>query len=406
MSEDENLPVTDETLNTDVLIVGGGIAGAALAARLAPLGWNIILVERNPDPLDTARGDHLQPYTAELFERWGLLDNFMVAGAEKRLGTVWKTVEGETLLDGAVDDLAIPHPYYLYLNHEKISDVFLTAAAENPGFQLIRPASFQSLDDSGGEAEAVITGADGQSFRIRAGLIVGADGRGSRVRSAAGIENMRYDYKNPIAVIFAESDFQDLRNDLVAYECDCGSVLVVPRTGGGWKLGVPVPKSDMKFWQKAKPQEIIEWFGSRIPDIQFRNPSAVTFYPVQMVSAQEWVSGSVVVIGDACHAMHPARGQGMNIALRCVDALATTLEGCGDNPSGAALRQSARDYEAGTAPQIHAIEEENHRQGILMDEAGSMPLSATHEFLRSVASDPDRLSAFRRQLAGYLVAQA
>ena len=80
------MTIHDETVTTDVLIVGGGISGAALAARLAPLGWNIVLIERNPDPIDTARGDHLQPYTAELLDRWGLLDNFMAAGAEKRMG--------------------------------------------------------------------------------------------------------------------------------------------------------------------------------------------------------------------------------------------------------------------------------------------------------------------------------
>jgi len=390
-----------EPVTTDVLIVGGGIAGPALAARLAPTGWNIVLVERNPDVIDTARGDHLQPYIAALLERWGLLERFMAAGAEKRMGTVWKSVDGQVLLDGAVDDLVIPNPYYLYLNHEKISDVFLAAAAENPAFRLIRPASFQGLDRSGDESEAVIRDADGQHFRIKASLIVGADGRSSRVRSAAGIEAERYDYENPIAIVFVAPSSPDPRNELVAYACECGSVLVVPRTSGGWKLGVPVPRSDLKFWHGAGPQEIIDWFGSRIPDIRFSEPSAVTFYPVRMVSAQRWTRENVVVIGDACHAMHPARGQGMNIALRCVDELAAALETCGEKPGGAALCQSARDYETRTAPQIRAVEEENHRQGILMDEAAAMPVTAVHGFLRSIAADLERLKAFRLELAGY-----
>ena len=120
-----------------------------------------------------------------------------------------------------------------------------------------------------------------------------------------------------------------------------------------------------------------------------------------MVSAQQWVRENIVVIGDACHAMHPARGLGMNIALRCVDELANSLQTCGESPAGDVLVQSARDYEARTAPQIRAIEEENHRQGILMDEAGNMPISAVEGFLRAIGSDPERLSAFRLELAGY-----
>jgi 2-polyprenyl-6-methoxyphenol hydroxylase-like FAD-dependent oxidoreductase len=392
---------TDETLTADVLIVGGGIAGAALAARLAPLGWKIVLVERNAGALDTARGDHLQPYTAELLDQWGLLQRFMAAGAEKRMGTLWKAVDGEVLLDGAVDDLPIPHPYYLYLNHERISEVFLAAAAENPGFRLLRPASFKGLDYSGDETVALIRSAGRPNLRIKAGLIVGADGRGSGVRNAAGIDSERYDYHNPIAIVFAKPFRSDPRNELVAYACDCGSVLVVPRTGGGWKLGVPVPKSDLKFWKNAAPDDIKDWFSSQIPDIRFSEPTAATFYPVQMVSARPWVKENVVVIGDACHALHPARGLGMSMGLRCVDELATALANCGDKPTANELCASAKDFEAQTAPMIRAIEEENHRQGILMDEAGAMPVPAVHEFLKSIAGDPNRLSAYRLQLAGY-----
>ena len=90
----------EEFVTADVLIVGGGIAGPALAARLAPTGWNIILIERNAAAIDTARGDHLQPYIAELLDRWGLLERFMAAGAEKRKGTVWKSVDPFTIQSG------------------------------------------------------------------------------------------------------------------------------------------------------------------------------------------------------------------------------------------------------------------------------------------------------------------
>jgi 2-polyprenyl-6-methoxyphenol hydroxylase-like FAD-dependent oxidoreductase len=390
-----------ETVSADILIIGGSISGAALAARLAPLGLKIILVERQQGQIDTARGDHLQPYTAELLERWGLLGRFMAAGAEKRMGTLWKSVDGELLLDGAVDQLDIPHPYYLYLNHEIISDVFLTAAAENPEFHLMRPASFQSLEQGNDQREAIIKDADGQTIRIKADLIVGADGRSSRVRAAAGIECKRYEYINPLAIVFAEPADSDLRNDIIAYACDFGTVLVVPRTGGGWKLGIPVPKDELKAWHQAGPQEIIDWFATRIPDLRFSEPSQASFYPVQMVSAQRWVKDNIVVIGDACHSMHPARGMGMNISLRCVDELAKSITAGGEIPTANALRLSAKDYESRIMSQIHALEEENHRQGIIMDEAGTMPLAAAHGFLKSIANDADRLQAFRTELAGY-----
>jgi hypothetical protein len=73
----------------------------------------------------------------------------------------------------------------------------------------------------------------------------------------------------------------------------------------------------------------------------------------------------------------------------------------GERPGRDALCRSARDYEARTARQIRAVEEENQRQGILMDEAGAMPVAAVHEFLQSVAGDSERLGAIRLDLAGY-----
>jgi 2-polyprenyl-6-methoxyphenol hydroxylase-like FAD-dependent oxidoreductase len=61
----------------DVLIVGGGIAGAALACALSDTGLSILLIDRSDRPLDTARGDHLQPRTLEILREWGILDHMV-----------------------------------------------------------------------------------------------------------------------------------------------------------------------------------------------------------------------------------------------------------------------------------------------------------------------------------------
>ena len=49
-------------IKTDVLIIGGGVAGSAMASSLTNKGYRVVLLEKSEKPQDTARGDHIQPY--------------------------------------------------------------------------------------------------------------------------------------------------------------------------------------------------------------------------------------------------------------------------------------------------------------------------------------------------------
>ena len=70
-------------IKTDVLIIGGGVAGSAMASSLTNKGYRVVLLEKSEKPQDTARGDHIQPYVCEILNQWGVLDDFFAAGAKK-----------------------------------------------------------------------------------------------------------------------------------------------------------------------------------------------------------------------------------------------------------------------------------------------------------------------------------
>ena len=390
---------TPEKPRFDVAIVGGGVAGPALACALAASGRRIVLVERSADPIDTARGDHLQPVTCEWLAGWDALDDMWALGGEKRLGARYLTPDGELVLDVPCDQLDIPHPYFLYLNHERISAALLTVAARNPGFELLRPAAAKLVDN--GERYSLEVDCEGRRQEMSASLVVAADGRQSRLRRGAGIDASTYQYRNPLPVFFAPRTFDDPRNEVRAYLTDHGVISVIPRNGGQWKIGWPVPPDELAFWRTADTAALGERIARMVPELEGIQPRFVGVYPVAMVNAERWVDRNLVLIGDACHAMHPGRSQGMNTAIRAVDRLTELLtehEALGD---ASRVPGVLRDFEAGLKPSLDERLVENHARGLQMDQPDPGGTASLQANLAAVMADPAKHETYCLRAAGY-----
>lgn len=386
----------------DLAIVGGGIAGPALAAAVADAGYRTLLIERSAEPLDTARGDNLQPITCESLERWGALDGMFARGAERRLGARWRMPDGSTVLDVNVDDLPIPHPYFLYLNHELISDVLLERAAHNPNFSLWRPATARVVRDAvaPGRHGLTVEHADGRT-NITAHCIALADGRSSRSRKALGIETRTHNYTNPLLTLFATRTFDDPRNDVHAFLTPSGIVSVVPRTGGQWKIGFPLARDELGKWQDASPMELGHSLTELVPALEGIEPHGAGVYPVAMVNASRWTDGNCVFLGDACHALHPGRSQGMNVALRGVATLAEHLQRGAFPAPVEAVPGLLADFEAEHKPPIDARLEDNHARGLEMDRMDAASVERTRQALAKVAASPEATRSYCMNVAGY-----
>ena len=105
------------------------------AKRLRPLvnGEVVRLIVVAP------HADHLQPAVCEILGKWNVLDNFFKHGAKKRAGSLWFDEDANFLMDANVSKLDIAEPYFMFMNHEDISGVFISAAEENQNFSFICP---------------------------------------------------------------------------------------------------------------------------------------------------------------------------------------------------------------------------------------------------------------------------
>jgi 2-polyprenyl-6-methoxyphenol hydroxylase-like FAD-dependent oxidoreductase len=395
------------TVDIDVLIVGGGIAGAALACALRWRGWRIAIVEQRRARLDAARGDHLQPCNVDLLADWGVLDRFLAIGAGRRIGHEFRTASGEPLLAARYDELPIRHPYCLVVNHDLIAEVLVDAAAESPHVQRYQPvvARHYEVDASGVVALTIETPDEGQ-IRLVPCLVVGADGTNSPLRAALGFTYDEHHYRHPMVAMFgARPPGLEPADYFFRYASDRGMLVIQQRMDGSIKVTLPVGEEGIGWWKKSSAGNRAAVVGDRAHVLAEFDGAIAGFYPVRMVHTHRYVRGNTVLVGDAAHSIHPARGQGLNLGIASLGPLIARL------PAGDALHDPAQlaaallDYEAFLKPRYDQTLARNHDAALAMDEtaAGDVAslMRAQDAQLRRIHTDPDLRRAHLLDVTGF-----
>ncbi len=345
----------------------------------------------------------------ETLAEWDILNAFFDAGAEKRLGARWQLPDGEIVLHSAMDDLPVPHPYYIVLNHDLISETALKLAVNAPGYDytLFRPAAAKDIatgaDAHGGVTEVRITGDEGAPIVIKPRMTLACDGRSSRIRAACGFDiEKSYDYERPFVVMFGpRGELQDPRNEIISFLSPNGGVGRIPRMAGQWKIGMAIDKADIAKWKASTNDDRKRLMARRAPPLEQMDTEVAGFYPVIRRETARWVKGTTVLLGDACHTVHPARGQGMNFGIRCAGRLFDYLPEPKDLADSALVAQRLAQYEADVKPITDEQLDENHYRGLLMDASDSERMAAELTELREIAQDDGKHFRYRMTMAGY-----
>ncbi len=412
---------TSQILTPHILIVGAGIAGATIAAGLRGRGYAVVHLEASEQPLDTARGDHLGPRVVETLAEWNILEAFFAAGAEKRLGAKWLLPTGELVLHSRMDDLPLPHPYYIVLNHDLIATTALDLALTDSTYDytLFRPVAARQItagpDSHGGVTEVHITAPDGMPHgtpqgtpqgtpvTIRPQMTIACDGRSSKVRAACGFDIAKtYDYEKPLVVLFGpRGELQDPRNELHSYMSLHGGIGRIPRMNGQWKVGLSITKGDIARWKATTSDQRKALLAERAPVLGDLETEVAGFYPVIRRETAHWSKGTTVLVGDACHTIHPTRGQGMNFGIRCAAQLFEYLPAPEDMADAALVTRQLKAYEMAVKPLTDTQLEDNHQSGLHADSAGPERVEAEIPKLRAIAENPEASFRYRMTMAGY-----
>ncbi|WP_432471231.1 2-octaprenyl-6-methoxyphenyl hydroxylase [Amphritea sp. HPY] len=326
----------------DVVIVGGGMVGASLAAALIPasnrLGLDIAVIEAFPmpaagslsyQPSYDSRATALAYGSRMIYQEMGIWDTLKTHLCPiTDIHVSDKGQFGAARLKAA--DENVPALGYVVEN-QWLGRVLMDRIQqpEAKRIDLICPAEVTRVE-YGSELMTLRLQSEGESHELTSQLVVMADGGRSQLRQQMGIGYRQQSYQQH-AVIANISPEQDHRQ--VAYErfTDTGPMAFLPLEGeaGKHRMGLvwTVPDSQIDEVMGLSDEDFIERlqqrFGYRVGRIL--KVGERHSYPLQLSVADEQVRRGLVVLGNAAHALHPIAGQGYNLALRGAATLAETL---------------------------------------------------------------------------------
>lgn len=315
--------------DADILIVGGGLNGPCLALALAQAGVSSVVIDALPEAKRTSAEFDGRSYALALAS----VRMLGALGLRDELEDHAQPILEVKASDGRAGEGAAP--WFLHLDHSEIEEGPMGHMLEDrhlrraligamdaeprvthlPGVEVVA----QSTD---GVAE--VTLADGRTLTGR--ILVGADGRRSGTAQRAGIRRTGWDY-GQTALVCAIA--HEKPHDGIAHQffMPAGPLAILPLPGNRssivWSEKSERAAEIAALDDEAYLEALRPAFGDFLGKIELAGERYS--YPLSLSIAESFVADRLALVGDAAHGVHPIAGQGLNLGLRDVAALAEVL---------------------------------------------------------------------------------
>ncbi|MFT3974366.1 MAG: FAD-dependent monooxygenase [Amaricoccus sp.] len=316
--------------DTDVLIVGGGLNGPLLALALAQGGIASVVIDARPREERAAADFDGRAYALSLASRRMLA----ALGLWRAVAAQAQAIERIAISDGRPGEGA--SPLALHFDGQEIDEGPMGHVLED---RHLRAALFDAMDaeplvvhragqavvgQETGPGGATVILADGA--RLTGALLAGCDGRDSAVARRAGIRRRGWDYGQTSLVAAVA---HDRPHGGVAHQffMPAGPLAILPLPGDRSSIVWTERTERAAAISALDPAGYLAELRPRFGDFlgALRLEGGRWSYPLGLSLAERWTAPRLALVGDAAHGLHPLAGQGLNLGLRDVAALAEVL---------------------------------------------------------------------------------
>ncbi len=311
----------------DIVIVGAGMVGAALACMLGGSRYRVAVIEaqrpktRWPKDSVDLRVSAISAASQQIFMALDAWERMVALGVSPYYEMhVWDATG-----NGAIhfDCASVGEPWLGHIIENRvIQRALLERMKAFDNIELICPARITTIED---EAEQVCVRLEGEDA-VGAALVVGADGGNSRVRQQAGIatRGWAYEQKAVVATVATRKSHQETAWQRFMPD---GPLAFLPLRDGRssivWSTTPGHADELLALDDQAFCRALGEAFEYRLGEISGTGPRAA--FPLRLQHSTRYIAPRRALVGDAAHMIHPLAGQGVNLGFLDAAALSEVL---------------------------------------------------------------------------------
>jgi len=306
--------------STDVLLVGAGPSGLALALQLARAGVPHVIIDRQPAGENASRACVVHAGTLEALEPLGLVPELLARGIQVPIFRVRD--RGRALLTIDFRNLPSRYPYTLMLPQSDTEAVLLVGL-EAHGETVLRSCDPKAVRRDTEGATVAVRDAEGERI-LQARYVIGCDGMHSVVREQAGIPFEGGSYQEAFVLADVHMEWPLSREEVTPFYSPAGLMVVAPIPEERYRVVATVRKAPA-VPTIADVQALLDTRGPAIAPGRVRDIVWSSRFHIHHRLAQTFHDRCVLVVGDAAHVHSPAGGQGMNTGIQDAISLGNAM---------------------------------------------------------------------------------